>query len=118
MDKRDPMIISAGIRNTDAIHTGLVGFAGERRCVFEGSLAYFLTEKLIFAAEYKQNPSLMADLTSGGKHLVKTENDWWDICLAYVFNDNLTISGGYANFGNILEDQVSCGWSMQLKYEF
>jgi len=113
-----PLIITAGVRNTDAIHTGLVGFAGERRCVFEGSLIYFLTDKLAFAAEYKQKPNLMSDLTAGGKHLVKTENDWMSIFLAYVFNENLTLSGGYANFGNVLEDQVSCGWSMQLKYEF
>jgi hypothetical protein len=114
----NPMILSCGLRNTDAIHTGLVGFAGERRTVFEGSVIYFLTERLAFAAEYKQKPNLMDDLTAGGGHLVKTENDWWDLCLAYVVNDNMTISGGYANFGNVLGEQAKDGWSLQLKYEF
>ena len=114
----NPMIVSFGLRNTDAIQTGLVGFAGQRKTVFEGSIIYFLTEKLVFAAEYKQKPDLMDDFTAGGRHLVKTENDWWDLCLAYVVNEHLTVSGGYVNFGNVLGEQVEDGWTMQLKYEF
>ena len=31
----NPLIVSAGLRNGDAIHTGLMGFAGERRTTFE-----------------------------------------------------------------------------------
>jgi hypothetical protein len=60
----------------------------------------------------------MDDFTAGGRHLVKTENDWWDLCLAYVVNEHLTVSGGYVNFGNVLGEQVEDGWTMQLKYEF
>lgn len=114
----NPMIISGGIRNSDAIHTGLVGFAGERRTTFEGSIIYFLTEKLAFAAEYRQKPDLLNQFSTGGKHLVKAENDWWSLCLAYVFNDHLTMSGGYANFGNVLNHHESNVWALQMKYEF
>jgi hypothetical protein len=49
--------------------------------------------------------------------LIKAENDWWDICLAYVVNDNLTIAGGYANFGNVLNHHEDNVWAIQLKYE-
>ena len=48
-----PLIVSAGLRNGDGIHTGLLGFAGERRTTFEGSVIYFLTDKLLFASEYR-----------------------------------------------------------------
>jgi len=110
----NPLIVSAGLRNGDAIHTGLLGFAGKRRTTFEGSIIYFLTDRLLFASEYRQKSSLC------GTHpnLAKAENDWWDLCLAYVINDNMTIAGGYANFGNVLNHRESNVWAIQLKYEF
>lgn len=113
-----PVILSAGLRNSDAIHTGLFGFAGERRTTFEGSIIAFLTDKLAFAAEYRQKSDLMDELNTGGKHLVKAENDWWTLCLAYVVNDNMTISGGYANLGNLANHRENNCWGIQLKYEF
>lgn len=112
-----PVIISAGIRNGDAIHTGLFGFAGERRTTFEGSIIAFLTDRLAFAAEYRQKSDLMDQFSTGGKHLVKAENDWWTLCLAYVINDNMTISGGYANLGNLANHREEA-FGIQLKYEF
>jgi hypothetical protein len=113
-----PLIVSAGLRNGDAIHTGLLGFAGERRTTFEGSIIYFLTDKLLLAGEYRQKPDLLTECYSGGQHLIREENDWWDICLAYVVNDNLTIAGGYANFGNLLNHHEDSVWAIQIKYEF
>ncbi len=113
-----PIIISAGIRNGDAIHTGLFGFAGQRRTTFEGSIIAFLTDRLAFAAEYRQKSDLLTELSAGGYHLVKAENDWWSLCLAYVINDNMTISGGYANLGNLANSQENGAWGIQLKYEF
>ena len=113
-----PVILSAGLRNSDAIHTGLFGFAGERRTTFEGSVIAFLTDKLAFAAEYRQKPDLMNQFSAGGKHLIKAENDWWSLCLAYVLNDNMTISGGYANLGNLANHREDNCWGIQMKYEF
>ena len=113
-----PLIVSAGLRNGDGIHTGLLGFAGERRTTFEGSIIYFLTDRLLLASEYRQKSDLLDQCSMGGKHLIKAENDWWDICLAYVVNDHLTIAGGYANFGNVLNHREDNVWAIQLKYEF
>jgi hypothetical protein len=114
-----PLIVSAGLRNGDGIHTGLLGFAGERRTTFEGSIIYFLTDKLLLASEYRQKSNLCDQYTApGGEHLIKAENDWFDICLAYVVDDHLTIAGGYANFGNVLNHREDNVWAIQLKYEF
>jgi hypothetical protein len=113
-----PLIVSAGVRNGDAIQTGLLGFAGERQFTFEGSILYFLTDKLLIATEYRQKPDLMKPLTVGGRDLVKSESDWWDIALAYVVNDHITVAGGYANFGNILNNREDSVWAVQVKYEF
>jgi hypothetical protein len=113
-----PLIVSAGLRNGDAIQTGLLGFAGERQFSFEGSILYFLTDKLLIATEYRNKPDLMEPCTVAGRELVKSESDWWDIALAYVVNDHITVAGGYANFGNILNNREDNVWAVQVKYEF
>ena len=114
-----PLILSAGLRNGDAIHTGLLGFAGERRTTFEGSFIYFLTDRLLLASEYRQKSDLIDQcFGAGGQHLIKAENDWWDIALAYIVNDHLTIAGGYADFGNVLNHRENGSWAIQVKYEF
>jgi hypothetical protein len=115
----NPLIISGGLRNGDAIHTGLMGFAGERRTTFEGSVIYFLTDKLLLAGEYRQKSDLLDQYTApGGEHLIKGEDDWWDICLGYVVDDHLTVAVGYADFGNVLNHREDNVWAIQLKYEF
>ncbi len=113
-----PLLVSAGLRNGDAIQTGVLGFAGERRTTFEGSIVCFLSEKLLIAAEYRQKPDLMQPLTVAGRDLVKPEGDWWDIAVAYVVNDHVTVGGGYANLGNILNNREDNVWAVQVKYEF
>jgi hypothetical protein len=114
-----PLIISTGLRNGDGIHTGLLGFAGERRTTFEGSLIYFLSDKLLLASEYRQKSNLCDQYTApGGEHLIKAENDWYDVCLGYILNDHITIAGGYADFGNILNHREDNVWAIQFKYEF
>lgn len=114
----NPLIVSAGLRNGDGIHTGLLGFAGERRTTFEGSLIYFLTDKLLFVSEYRQKSDLINQCSMGGKDLIKAENDWFDVCLGYVVDDHLTVAGGYANFGNVLNHHEKNVWAIQFKYEF
>ena len=113
-----PLIVSAGLRNGDGIHTGLLGFAGERRTTFEGSVIYFLTDRLLVASEYRQKSDLINQCSMGGRHLIKAENDWYDLCLGYIVNDHLTIAGGYANFGNVLNHRENNVWAIQAKYEF
>ena len=109
-----PVIISAGLRNSDAIHTGFVGFAGERKTTFEGNIIVLLTDNLAFATEYRQKPSLLRQSGS----LVRKENDWWSVALAYVVNNNMSITGGYTNLGNLLNHREDNAWLFQFKYEF
>jgi len=113
-----PVLISAGVRNGDAIHTGLFGFAGERKTTLECSIIAFLSDKLAFAAEWRQKPDLMNQFSTGGYHLVKAENDWWTFCLGYVINDQMTVSGGYANLGNVANHREDDAFGIQVKYEF
>jgi hypothetical protein len=113
-----PVILTAGLRNGDAIHTGLFGFAGERATTFEGHAVFFLTDRLAFSAEYRQKSNLMDGFSAGGKELVKAENDWWTLCLTYVVDDSITMSAGYANLGNLGNSQEDNVWGIKMKYEF
>ena len=115
-----PFIVSAGLRNGDSIHTGLLGFAGERRTTFEGSIVVFLTDRLIFATEYRQSPDFVDDYNLGGKTLIEGESDWFDLALAYVIDEHLTIGIGYTNtdFGNNMLEQNNSVWAIQLKRNF
>lgn len=113
-----PIILSAGLRNGDAIHTGFLGFGNSRKTTFEGSIVVFLTDQLAFASEYRQKSDLCDTFSAGDDDLVKSEGDWWDLCLAYVVNDHLTLSGGYANFGNVLNNKEDSVVALQCKYEF
>lgn len=109
-----PFILSAGVRATEAIHTGFVGFSDEYHYVFEGNAIFFLTDRLVLAGEYRQMPS---DLKRLGD-LVQPEDDWWSVALAYVFTDNLTATAGFANVGRVLDDDDDFAWLGQLKWEF
>ncbi len=113
-----PLMVSAGVRNGDAIHTGFLGFAGEREFTFEGSLVYFLTDNLLVATEYRQKTDQADTCTINGYDLVMPEDDWYDLCLGYIVDDHITLAFGYANFGNILNHDESNVWAFQFKYEF
>jgi len=81
-------------------------------------LIYFLSDNLLLVSEYRQKPDLCDEFSAGGKHLIRTEDDWWDVCLGYIVDDHLTIAGGYANFGDILNHKEDNVWAIQFKYEF
>ena len=109
-----PFILSVGIRNTDAAQTGLLGFTGHRDTVLEANAVFFLTDRLLLGAEYRQKPDRLKRIPG----LVGREDDWWTVCLGYIVNDRMTIAGGYGNFGNVLNHKENGVWALQVKYEF
>jgi hypothetical protein len=109
-----PFILSAGVRNTNAVQTGLLGFTDERDTVAEANAVFFLTDKLLFAAEYRQKPDNLKRFPG----LVGKEDDWWTACLAYVVNEHMTIAGGWAHFGNVMNNEENGVLGIHLKWEF
>ncbi len=109
-----PWILSVGGRATEAIHSGFVGFSNDYDFVFEGSAIFFLTDRLVLAGEYRQMPHNLDRLGD----LVKREDDWWSVALAYVCTNNLTATAGFANVGRVLDEDDNFAWLGQLKWEF
>ncbi len=106
--------ISATSRSTEGAHLGLLGFTDDRDIVGEGSICALVTDRFLLAAEYRQKPDEY-DAIPG---LVGGEDDWWTLCVGYIVNDHLTIAGGYAHFGQVLNHAANCAWGVAVKYEF
>ena len=113
-----PFILSAGLRSTEAIHAGFVGFSRERHTVFEGNAIFFLTDRLVLAGEYRQMPNELKSLTVGGSKLIRRQDDWWSLALGYVFNSHLTGTLGFANLGRVLDREENICLLGQAKWEF
>jgi hypothetical protein len=110
-----PVMIDLGVRATRAAHLGLLGFTDDYQILPEGNVVVFVTDRLALAAEYRFKPDGYADDLAP---LVHAEDDWWTLCGAYVLSDNLTISGGYGHFGNILNHEANASWGIKTKWEF
>jgi len=112
-----PLMVSVGLRNGDAIETGLLGFAGERSTTFEGSIIAYLTDELAFGAEYRQKPDFLDTLTVRGYDLIKHEKDWFIMSLTFSINETTT-AGAYANFASQVDRNEDNVFGLQLKYDF
>ncbi len=109
-----PVMVSAGIRATEAAHLGLLGFTNDRKVVGEGSICVFATDRIILAAEYRQKPNEYDEVPG----LFEEEDDWWTLCAAYIVNDRITLGAGYGHFGQVLNHEANSAWGVKAKIEF
>jgi len=109
-----PVIVNAGVRMSDAVHIGLLGFTNKYRALFEGNVIVLATDHLGLSAEYRMKPNDYDPIPG----LIEREDDWWTLCACYVVNNHLTISGGYAHFGQVLNHQANGSWGIKSKWEF
>ncbi len=109
-----PVLVSAGLRSTEAAHLGLLGFTDDRTVVGEGHLVVFATDRLLVGGEYRQKPSEYRRIPG----LVEKEDDWWTLVAAYLINDHLTVSGGYGHFGDVLNHEADQSFGIKAKWEF
>jgi len=109
-----PLLVNLGMRSTEAAHLGLLGFTNDRDYLFEGNVVLFVTDRLALAFEYRQKPNAYDPIPG----LVEKEDDWWTIPVAFVVNEHLTISGGYAHFGHVLNHKANASFGLKAKWEF
>lgn len=109
-----PLILSAGLRLSEANQTGFSGFTDGYRLTFEGSLAWFLTENLTMAVEYRQKTDRLRRFPS----LYLPEDDWWGIFASYQFDDHLSIGLGVANVGRVANSREPAVIGLAVSYGF
>lgn len=91
------LLLNATLRYTEANQFGILGFGGDRRdghsLQFEGSVAYLLNRRLAIGAEYRTKPDNLN---------IATEDDAWDVFVAWAPNRHVSLTVACVDLGNIV----------------
>lgn len=107
------LLVNATLRGTRANQGGLLGFGGDRNdnyeAMLEGSVGLFVTRQWLVGTEYRQKPDNLG---------FATEDDWWDLFVAWVPDRRLSVTAAMVNLGDIatLEDQRGAYLSLQASF--
>ncbi len=107
------LLLTAGVRFSEANQLGYVGFSDTYHATFEGNIVYSLTPWLYLAGEYRQKDSAYGRIPG----LVETENDWWTVGLGILPSRHTSVTVGYGYLGNVLDTVEKAAWAVQFKYE-
>lgn len=110
-----PVIVTLGVRGSQASDIGLLGFGNDYHATFEGSVAVVPHERWILCYEYRQKKN---PYTLGLPTLIGNEDDWHAFDAAYIMDKHATLCVGYGIFGTLANTEVNSAWFAQLKYEF
>jgi len=109
-----PVMLTGGIRFSQAAQLGTLGFGDAYRMTGEGSVAYLITDWMAIAYEYRQKKNPYNTLGT----LLGREQAWQAVDFAFIVNPHLTFAVGWLCAGNVANGRVDNGWGFQLKYEF
>ncbi|HET8799791.1 MAG TPA: DUF3034 family protein [Marinobacter sp.] len=104
------LLVNATARATRANQGGLLGFGGDRnngyQVMAEGSVGLFINRQWLVGAEYRQKPDNLG---------FATEDDWWDLFVAWVPDRRLAVTAALVNLGDVatLESQQGVYLSLQ-----
>lgn len=109
-----PLILTAGVRNSQASNIGYTGFGDSCDTTVEADVACLVLDNLAVGYEFRQknNPYDVADGILGD------EDDWHAIRAAYIINANCTIAAAWGYMGPVGNTFGNCAWGVQFKYEF
>lgn len=113
-----PLIVTAGLRESQAANLGFLGFANDYRATFEGSVAVLPFERWLFAYEFRQKSSPYGTIVMNDETIIGDEDNWHAFDAAYIINKHATLCAGAGIFGNLANAEANSSWFMQLKYEF
>jgi hypothetical protein len=100
------------LRESEANQLGLLGFGGDlgsNHLLTEASVGMFVTDQMIFGAEYRQKPNNLS---------AYREDDFEDVFLAYFPVKYLAITAAFADLGNIANKPGQHGYYVSLQGGF
>lgn len=109
-----PLILNGGMRFSQAAQLGLLGFGEAYKLTGEGSVVAFVTDWLAVGYEFRQKRNSIA--TAGD--MVRGEDNWHTIVLAFLINEHLAFSCGWGHFGGVANEVEDGVWGFEFKYEF
>jgi len=109
-----PVLANFGLRWTQAAYAGWLGFGNDWATNIEAHIAWVPTDWLAIAYEYKQMDSPYNRVGT----LVREEDDWHTILVAWIINEHCTLAGAWGHLGAVVNHHEDCAWGVQFKYEF
>ncbi len=109
------LLVNGTVRMTKANQMGILGFGGDKRDsyrpMFEGSIAYLLTRKLVIGAEYRMKPENLG---------VDKEKDYKDVFVAWFPSRNVSLTAAYVDLGDItiFNPKKQRGWYVSAQVGF
>jgi hypothetical protein len=114
-----PVIVTTGLRLSEAADLGFLGFGDTYRATFEGNVAWLPYDKVLVAYEFRQNADPYGKIANGiGGYLIGAEDNWQAFDLALIVNKHSTLVAGWALLGNLANAEANNTWFLQYKYEF
>jgi hypothetical protein len=109
-----PLIVTAGLRESQAANLGLLGFGEKYRATFEGNVAVLPVDNILVAYEFRQKSSPYGQIPG----LIGDEDNWHAIDVSLIVSKHATLVAGYGIFGTLANSEANSAWWLQLKYEF
>lgn len=109
-----PLILTAGLRETQAATLGYLGFGKDWSATAEANIVYVPTSWLALGYEYRQTDYPYQQL----RGVLNTASDWHNFEAAWIINKHETLALGWAVLGNIANSQADQTIWLQFKYEF
>jgi hypothetical protein len=109
-----PLIVSGGVRLSEAAQLGTLGFGDSYAATFEGNLAYLPTSWLLIAYEFRQKNDPYGTIPG----LVGKEENWHAFDVSWLANSHLDVVGGVGYFGLLANSRADAAFWVELKYEW
>jgi len=109
-----PVLANFGLRWTQAAYAGWLGFGNEWNTNIEAHIAWVPFDWLAVAYEYKE----MNSPYNGVGTLVREEDDWHTVLVAWIINEHCTLAGAWGHLGAVVNHHEDAAWGVQFKYEF
>ena len=114
-----PLILTAGLRVSEAADIGFLGFGDTYRATFEENVVFLPTDRLLVAYEFRQNRDPYGTVPDGkGGFLIGPEDNWQTFDASLILSKHATLVAGWGLLGNLANAKANDTWFMQLKYEF
>ena len=113
-----PVILTGGLRLSNAAQLGYLGFGDSYHVLFEGSVLVMPTDNIVLAYEFRMKENPYQEIRAGGKTLLGDEDHWHMFSATWVVTNRLTVTGMYGLLGNIANARADCSFGFQIKYEF
>jgi len=107
------LIVTAGLRASQAAQLGFLGFGDDYYGTFEGNVAYLPVDWLVLAYEFRQKADPYGQIAG----LIGDEDDWHALTAVFILNEQTTFTTGYGAFGTVVDSEENGAWWLQLKHE-